>query len=97
MPLDCGEHKQAVKVRQMNPDTQDTIERLTALGLGHIPVARLTLELIAEIERLRERNREHEARYDALEAMTDYYKQDAASRRCVLCGSETTGISDERH
>lgn len=51
---------------------------------------RLVAERDAEIERLRERNAEHEARYEALEAKEEYHRRDAERLRAALrkCAAE---------
>lgn len=56
----------------------------------------------AEIERLRERNTEHEARYDALEAKEQYHKRDAERLRTFVdfvnlwCHRESAVTAPER-
>lgn len=79
----------------------DAIERLTRwrdVGDGPISYtagsgdfAKDVTEALAEIERLRERNAEHEARYDALEAKEEYHKQDAERLR-TICRNISSGL-----
>jgi hypothetical protein len=61
----------------------DIVERLRAVpdlrsGVANAGICR---EAADEIERLRARNAEHEARYDALEAKEEYHKRDAGRLR----------------
>jgi hypothetical protein len=67
----------------------DIVERLRAVPdlRSDVANAGICREAAAEIERLRARNAEHEARYDALEAKEEYHKRDAerlrARNRCM--------------
>jgi predicted nuclease with TOPRIM domain len=61
----------------------DIVERLRAVPdlRSDVANAGICREAAAEIERLRARNAEHEARYDALEAKEEYHKREAERLR----------------
>jgi molecular chaperone DnaK (HSP70) len=70
----------------------DIVERLRAVDVQSdhdcYMNAPLFAEAAAEIKRLRARNAEHEARYDALEAKEEYHKRDAERLRAALMNAK---------